>query len=110
MPKKISYLGEFEQLVLLAVLRLDGDAYGMTIRQTLQTIANRPSSLGSVYTTLDRLEDKGLLTSLVGKPLAERGGRARKFFKITGAGAQALKFALKSAESMKAGLEPLLEK
>lgn len=102
---KNSYLGEFEQLIMLGILRLKDEAYGMTIRQELQKTANRVASLGAVYTTLDRLEDKGLLVSWIGEPTEERGGRAKKYFQVTGAGERALKRSLASTESMKAGLE-----
>ena len=73
-----SALGEFEQLVLLAVLRLGSDAYGATIRREIETRAARELSISAVYTTLQRLEQKGLVRSRMGEPLPERGGRGRK--------------------------------
>jgi len=88
---KGEYLGEFEQLVLLALLRLGENAYGMTIRREIQDKTGRHVSLGAVYTTLNRLEEKGYVSSWVGEPTPERGGRAKRFFKINAAGARALK-------------------
>ena len=102
-------LGEFEQHVLWAVLRLDENAYGMTIHQEIQERAHRVISLGAIYTTLDRLEEKGLISSRVGDPTPERGGRAKKFFKIEGSGAAALKESYEATQRMARGLVPKLE-
>jgi PadR family transcriptional regulator, regulatory protein PadR len=85
------YLGEFERLILLAILRLHGDAYGMRIRMEIKERSNRLASLGAIYTTLERLEAKGMVSSWVGDPTPERGGRAKKFFKLEAAGQQALR-------------------
>ncbi|MCR4376391.1 MAG: PadR family transcriptional regulator [Acidobacteria bacterium] len=78
-------LGEFEQVVLLAVLcaSQDGEAYGVTIHEELQERTKRRVSRGAVYMTVDRLEKKGLLTSYLTEPLAERGGRARRCYRVT---------------------------
>jgi DNA-binding PadR family transcriptional regulator len=78
-------LGEFEQMVLLAVLCAgeDGDAYGVTIHQELERRTKRRVSRGAVYITADRLEKKGLLTSHLTEPIAERGGRARRCYTVT---------------------------
>jgi PadR family transcriptional regulator PadR len=86
-----TYLGEFEQIVLLAVLRLEGDAYGARIRQEIEARGERPVSIGAAYATLDRLRDKGYLRAqeLSGGP--GRGGAARRYFSLTAAGLQALK-------------------
>lgn len=100
----MDYLGEFELLVMLAVLRLGTNGYGMTIRREIEDVAKRSASLGAVYTTLERLEDKGFLSSAVGETTEERGGRAKKYFKVTASGATAVKSSLKSTEAMKAGL------
>lgn len=100
----MDYLGEFELLVMLAVMRLGANAYGMLIRREIVDVAERPASLGAVYTTLERLEDKGFLSSAVGEATEERGGRAKKYFKVTASGASAVKGSLKSTEAMKAGL------
>lgn len=104
----MDYLGEFEQIVMLAILRLPENAYGMRIRMEIKDVAGRNASLGAVYTTLERLEDKGLLSSWVGEVTEPRAGRAKKYFKITASGALALKTSLDSTESLKAGLEPIL--
>ena len=87
---KENYLGEFEDLVLRAVWRLGDDAYGVPLRQTLEEATGRSVSIGALYTTLERLEKKGYVKSRVGEKTAERGGRAKKFFKIEGLGMQAL--------------------
>ncbi|WP_462164312.1 PadR family transcriptional regulator [Pseudoalteromonas xiamenensis] len=91
MNEKEKYLGEFEQMVLLAIVRLKQDAYGATIRQLLAETIQRDVSIGALYTTLDRLEKKGLLTSMLGESTSERGGRAKKYFNVTSDGLQALK-------------------
>ncbi len=83
-------LGEFERAVLLAVARLDDNAYGMRIRQELESRLKRTVSIGAVYTTLDRMQDKGFVSSRLGEPTAERGGRAKKFFKVEAPGIKAL--------------------
>ena len=90
MPKG-EHLGEFEHLVLLALLRLKDEAYGMRVRREIQTRTSRTVSIGSVYATLGRLEEKGLTRSSYGGADGEEGGRARKFFHLTPAGARALR-------------------
>jgi PadR family transcriptional regulator, regulatory protein PadR len=89
-------LGEFEILVLTSVTAAGADAYGVTIHEELEQLvpASRDVSIGAVYTTLDRLEQKGLLKSTVGEPTAARGGRAKRFYKLEAAGARALREAL----------------
>ena len=101
------YLGEFEQLVLLAILQLHGNAYGMRIRTEIKERTNRTASLGAIYTTLERLEAKGFVSSWVGDPTPDRGGRAKKFFKLEGAGQRALQEAQAVSARMVAGLDPL---
>jgi PadR family transcriptional regulator PadR len=88
---KGDYLGEFEQLVLLALLRLGDGAYGMAVRREIAERTGRDVAIGAVYATLDRLEAKGLVTSSEGETTAERGGRARRFFRVTGEGLRALR-------------------
>ena len=83
-------LGEFEHIVLLALLRLKNNAYGAAIRQCLQTEINRDVALGALYSTLDRMENKGLVTSEFGEASAQRGGRAKRFFYVTAQGKTAL--------------------
>ncbi len=82
--------GDFEQQVLLAVWRLEEDAYGTTVRDELEERTGRPVSQGAVYTTLVRLEKKGLLTSRMSDPTPVRGGKARRFFRITARGREGL--------------------
>ena len=85
------YLGEFEQLILLALARLGDEAYGVTIRDTLEERAGRQPSFGAVYSTLRRLEQKGLVRSFLGEPEAVRGGKAKKFVVLTPRGRSALR-------------------
>ena len=99
-------LGEFEQLVLMAVIRLGSEAYGMKIHQVLETTAGRKSSFGALYTTLDRLEDKGYVSSSVGESTPERGGRAKKYFQIEAPGSAALRESLNAISRMAKGLKP----
>lgn len=91
MTEKEKYLGEFEQMVLLCIVRLQKDAYGTTIRQAMSEAIQRDVTIGALYTTLDRLEKKGLLTSSLGEATSERGGRAKKYFHVTADGLSALK-------------------
>src|SRR5262245_51871111 len=83
MPPDPLFLGEFEQMVLLAVLQAGPEAYGITIHDELRDRAKRRAALGAVYMTLDRLEKKGLVTSTLSEPLPERGGRARRVYRVT---------------------------
>jgi PadR family transcriptional regulator PadR len=87
---KGTYLAEFEQVVLLALARVDGDAYGMAIHDEIHSTTGRQSSIPSVYVTLGRLEQKGYVTSYTGEPTGERGGRAKKYFQLEEAGREAL--------------------
>jgi len=102
-------LGDFEQLVLFGVLRLADDAYGAAIRQEIHARSGRDVSINAVYTTLDRLEDKGLLRAWVGEPTPQRGGRRRKFYGLTLAGVAALRQAYRAVAAMAAGLERRLD-
>jgi len=106
--EKCDPLGEFETLVLLAVVRLQNDAYGMRIHQELETRAERQCSYGALYTTLDRLEQKGYVSSSVGEPTPERGGRAKKFFRIESAGKAALRQSCGATRRMVQGIEAQL--
>ncbi len=101
---RAAVLGELEHLVLLGVLRLDEDAYGMRIRLEIEERTGRDVSTGAIYTTLDRLERKGLVRSEVGDPTPERGGRARRTFRLTGEGARALTEARQTLARMWSGL------
>jgi PadR family transcriptional regulator PadR len=102
-------LGDFEQLILLGVLRLEDVAYGAAIRQEIHARAGRDVSIGAVYTTLDRLETKGLVRSWMGAPTAQRGGRRRKFYAVQPAGLAALRQAYRAISAMADGLEARLE-
>lgn len=97
-------LGEFEHLVLLAVLRLGADAYGMRVRREIAGRTGRDVTIGAVYATLDRLADKRLVTSTLNDPTPERGGRAKRSFRLTGAGADAVNRATQGLVSMQEGL------
>lgn len=98
------YLGEFEQLVLLAILRLEDDAYGMRVRSEIATRTGRDVTIGAVYATLDRLLDKGYVSARIGEATAERGGRAKKVFRLTPAGSEALERTLAALRRMTDGL------
>ena len=102
-------LGDFEQLVLLGVLRLGADAYGAALRQEIHARSGRDVSINAVYTTLDRLETKGLLKSWIGDPTPQRGGRRRKFYALRPAGLAALRQAYRAVTAMADGLEARLE-
>jgi PadR family transcriptional regulator PadR len=85
-----SGLGEFEQVVLLAILRLGDAGYGVTIRDEIAKCTDREPTPGALYTTLDRLEEKGLVEVRIGDPTPQRGGRAKRHFKVTAKGVRAL--------------------
>ena len=97
-------VGGFELAALLSVARLGNDAYGLAIRRDLSERMARPYSVGAVYTTLQRLEAKGLLKSHTTDPVPVRGGRSRRHFAITGAGSRALKAAERDAAALWAGV------
>jgi DNA-binding PadR family transcriptional regulator len=105
MSEKIDYLGHFEEIVLLAVLRLGEDAYGAKIRQKVAEATKRDVSIGAIYATLDRLERKGYLKSWQGEATPERGGRAKRYFRVEGAGVQALNDTSAARNSLTAGLD-----
>lgn len=98
-----SFLGEFEQLVLLAVGRLD-DAYGMTVRREIEARTGRSVSIGSVYITIDRLLAKGYLDEGTALPEPRRGGKARRVFRLTESGIAALETARQAQTQMWKGL------
>ncbi len=103
------YLGEFEQMVLLAILHLEDGAYGLAIRHELEKRTGRQVSHGAAYITLDRLEKKGLLHSELGDPTPGRGGRAKRYFHVTPVGVAALRESRKALQSLWGGLETVLE-
>ena len=96
-------LGEFEQLVLLAVWKLDKKAYGTSIREAIEEATERLIAIGALYTTLERLQEKGFVESALGEATAERGGRAKRFFSITGSGASILRKNLAAVRALSAG-------
>jgi len=98
------YLGEFEHLVLLALARLGEDAYGVTIRATLVERTKRNPSFGAIYSTLRRMEDKGLVHSFVGEAKAVRGGRAKKYVVLTPRGRAAMREAHAAVVRMAEGV------
>jgi DNA-binding PadR family transcriptional regulator len=100
-------LGEFEQIVLLAVLRLGDQAYGVTILAEIAAKTSRNPSPGALYTTLHRMEDKGLVTFRDGSPTPERGGRAKRFVTVTREGRNALASAQSAYRSLLHGLDLL---
>lgn len=97
-------LGDLEQLVLLAILQLGDDAYGVTIARVLREKAGRDLAMPTVYTTLERLESKGYLASSLGESSAERGGRRKRYFRVNAAGERALRESLTALHALTAGL------
>ena len=95
----------FEQHVLLTILRLNPDGYGVSIRDELEKRTNRKVSFGAVYTTLDRLEEKGFVSRREGEATAERGGRKKTYFSLTARGQITLRAALQVMDAMRGGLE-----
>ena len=102
-------LGEFEQLVLLALVRLGDEAYGVTVHEQLERRAGRDVALGAVYKTLARLEAKRLVAARLGEPTAERGGRRKRHYKVTTQGQRALARSLATLKRMTAGLHISVE-
>jgi PadR family transcriptional regulator, regulatory protein PadR len=104
------YIGEFEQLVLMTILRLGDQAYGATVRDEIADRTGRDVSMSAVYTTLERLELKTMLRSRVGEPTPQRGGRRKRYFALSTAGEQALQASWQRLKRVAEGIEPLLEK
>jgi PadR family transcriptional regulator PadR len=98
-------LGAFEQLLLFAVLRLGDDAYGVAIRETLEERTGRAYSAGAIYTALNRLEERGLVTSHLGEPTPGRAGRPPKYYRVEPEGARALQEAYSSIRAVAGGVE-----
>ena len=105
---KEDVLGQFEQLVLTAVLSLGEDAYGPKIHEKVIELAEREVSIGSVYITLDRLEDKGHLASKPGRP-PQWGGQARRYYRLRAAGQRALRQAFETSRRLQQTAEPMWE-
>ena len=102
-------LGEFEQLVMLAILRLADNAYGVPIRREIVDRTGRQVARGAVYTTLERLESKGLVESWMGSETPARGGRRKKFYQVCPEGARLLLDSYRALARMADGLMPRLE-
>jgi PadR family transcriptional regulator, regulatory protein PadR len=101
-------IGEFEHMVLLAVLRLGDEAYAVTVRDEILAHTGRDVSRGSIYITLDRLETKGFLKSRLGEPTAERGGRAKRYYTLRPVAIEALKESRRALVSLWRGFEAKL--
>lgn len=105
----MGHTGEFELLVMLAVRRLGPDAYGVTIREELESRTSRSLTLGTIYKTLGRLEAKGYLDTHTAPPTGERGGRRKKVYGLTASGLEVARSALHDLRRLTDGLEPDLE-
>lgn len=107
MPPK-SFLGEFEQMVLLAILQQGGNAYGLEVRKELERSAEREVSRGAFYTTLDRLESKRYVSWKTAASAGERGGMPRRVFRVTPAGVRAVRHSHKALMNLWRGLDKVL--
>jgi PadR family transcriptional regulator len=103
--KRGELLGSLEYVVLLALMRLDGSAHGMIVRREIEERTGRNHSIGAVYATLQRLEAKGYVSSFTGEPTPERGGRAKRVFRVEAAGRRALRISEETIRSMTADLK-----
>jgi PadR family transcriptional regulator PadR len=101
-------LGEFEQLVLLALLRLGRDAYGASVSLEIEQQSGRAVSVSAVHTTLDRLEEKGFVRSRLGEPTPQRGGKRKRHYEVSPAGVRALQHTIRALRRMIDGLDRLL--
>ena len=104
--KNTDFLGEFEQVVLLAVLRMERDAYAVPILREIEKRTRRSVARGALYVTLERLEEKGYLDSWLSDPTPERGGRPKRYYKVKPAGVAALENSRNALQRMWEGLEP----
>lgn len=102
-----SQLGEFELIVLLALLRAGENAYGVPIAAVIEEITGREAGIGSVYAALERLQQKGMVSSSLGDPTPERGGRAKRYFRVTKAGLQQVRKTRKALVALWRGLPQL---
>jgi len=108
MPRRL--LTDFELMLVLAILRLGDDAYGVQIAREIETTAGRRVLLGAAYAALDRLEDNGLVSSRTGSPTPERGGRAKRFFRVTARGVQAARLTRQALVTLWQDVPQLTEK
>ena len=104
-----TYLGEFEQLLLFAVVELRDDAYGGCIRRTIEERTGRSVSPGAIYTALDRMETRKLVASTLGEPTAQRGGKRKRYYRIEPEGLELLRRSHNALTRMAQGLGPKLE-
>lgn len=104
------FVGEFEQMVLLSIIRRGDEAYGLAIRAELEAVAGRTPSYGGLYTTLDRMEKKGLIESSAGETSAARGGRPRRYLKVTPEGKAMLARSRHSLLALWDGIEGALDR
>jgi DNA-binding PadR family transcriptional regulator len=104
------YLGEFEQIVLLAILRLGEDAYAIPIREEIEARTGRDVARGALYTALERLQAKGCLRSSMSEPLPERGGRSRRYYTVTSPGRAALRASREALLALWNGVESQIER
>src|SRR5580692_10440035 len=102
-----AYLGEFELMVLLVLIRLGDEAYGVPICHEIENRSGREAALGSVYAALERLEEKGLVTSRLGGPTAVRGGRAKRYFHVTAQGVRDIRQTQQALMNLWRGLPEL---
>jgi DNA-binding PadR family transcriptional regulator len=105
MANKESYLGEFEHVVLLTIMRLKDDAYGVTVREQVKQLIDREVSIGALYATVDRLEKKSFITTHSSQPTPERGGRAKRYLTITSRGVDVLQATKNNLDILWHGLE-----
>jgi len=105
----VARLGAFEQLLLLALLRLGDDSYGVPIREEIERRTGRVVSPGAIFTALDRLERRGLVRSRLGDPTPQRGGKRKRHYRLTAGGADALRRTHAALAGMTQGLKPKLE-
>lgn len=105
MPRQ--HLTDFELMILLAILRIGDDAYGVPIAREIEETGKRTALLGAIYAALDRLEQNGLVTSSYGDPTPERGGRAKRFFKVTAKGIKAVKDTQRAFTALWSGIPEL---
>ena len=101
------YLTDFELMILLAVLRVGNDAYGVPIAHEIETTGRRPVLLGAVYAALDRLEESHLVSSIMGEPTAERGGKAKRYFRVTTRGVRAVQETQRALTALAEGIPVL---
>jgi len=104
-----TFLGEFEQLLLFALLHLEDDAYGVSIRRLIEERTGRTVSAGAVYTALERLERRGFVSSRLGEPTPERGGKRKRYYRLEAPGHRALERSRDALAGMARGLAPRMQ-